>query len=439
MATRRAAAQTIIIVDSDLARARRLAALARQYKITCEILPDPDLLVSDDDAALVLLSVGNDLSSISWFKSRFPTLPLIVISSRDDRHHAVACFREGCDDFLSRSESDSELVARISHFLQCRCPKVTTAKSGAVEGVVGNSPEIKALRSFVGKLGPSKITTLITGPTGSGKEVAALALHRASRRVGGPLVALNCAAIPDALIEGELFGYEKGAFTGAAQAYPGKFALADKGTLFLDEIGELSASAQAKLLRAIDARQSYRLGGRVARSFDVRILAATNRDLQADMDAGRFRRDLYYRIAVAQIALPGLKERRLDIAPLAKHFVVELAGHNRRPPRICDDALGVLETHDWPGNARELKNIIELALLASEFGDVRACHLSDSIGSMRSKRPIAALPKTKPELLVRMLRECNGNKSEAAKRLNCSRMTLYRNIERYRLDGLIHQ
>ena len=303
--------------------------------------------------------------------------------------------------------------------------------------LVGESTELRQIREYTRRVAGSDITTLITGPTGSGKEVVALELHDQSQRRNGPLVAINCAAIPDELLEGELFGYERGAFTGATSAYPGKLALADGGTLFLDEIGELSLIGQAKLLRAIEARQCYRLGGRVPHSFDVRIITATNRDLEAEVTNGRFRNDLYYRVAVAQLQLTGLAERIADIGPLARHFLAELRPNAAGTlPTLSEEALQLLRSHDWPGNARELRNAMEVAMLSSsEQGIILPSDLPPAI-RQRTSMPCqlnpdsseASHPALSTNAIRQALRNCAGNKSAAARALGCSRMTIYRHL-----------
>jgi DNA-binding NtrC family response regulator len=325
------------------------------------------------------------------------------------------------------------------------CREAAAGDSHAVEDrrqsrIIGESEHIRTIRDHVGSLARFGVTTVITGPTGCGKEVVALDLHDRSLRRTGPLVALNCAAIPDELLEGELFGYEKGAFTGATRSYPGKLKLADGGTLFLDEIGELSPLGQAKLLRAIDTGSVYRLGARDPTSFDVRIIAATNRDLAEEVSAGRFRSDLYYRLAVAQVELWPLSRRRSDILPLARHFAHQVeTSHPVGPLQFSEAAQCALVSYFWPGNARELRNCIELAGLSSTDGVIDVGDLPRHVSGMqgaiapRSVEEVDA-PVTETELIRETIRGCEGNKSEAAKLLGWSRMTLYRKMARLGLS-----
>ena len=301
--------------------------------------------------------------------------------------------------------------------------------------LIGESEDLRRIRQYTRRVTDSDITTIISGPTGSGKEVVALEMHEQSRRSAGPLVAINCAAIPDELLEGELFGYEKGAYTGATSSHPGKLKLADKGTLFLDEIGELSLAGQAKLLRALETGEAYRLGSRVPTKFDIRIIAATNRDLYAEMAAGRFRSDLYYRIAVAKIELSPIAERRADILPIAQHFCQRIGGTKQHRLRFSDNARNAMLGYAWPGNARELRNCVELLVLTCSGREIRLTDLPDyvrqSAWPVRAERHCAETGSgDEQSRLMEALHLCGGNKSRAAEMLNCSRMTLYRKLAR---------
>jgi transcriptional regulator with PAS, ATPase and Fis domain len=301
---------------------------------------------------------------------------------------------------------------------------------------VGPSAAVSRIKSLVRKLSRSSSTTLIRGETGTGKELVALMLHRNSPRGDRPLVPINCAAIPEALIEGELFGYEKGSFSSASRAYPGKFRLADRGTLFLDEVGELSLPAQSKLLRAIESGEIYPLGSHHAHHVDVRIIAATNRDLEGDVARGAFRADLYYRLAVVQLAIPPLRERPEDILPVARSLLGRICAELRLPlPSLSGELVAALRRHRWPGNVREMRNALEHALVTAdsadmlEAGDLPANVAAPAAGAQGG---VAA----ERELLLRALAAAGGKKAGAARALNCSRMTLYRRLERAGLEGV---
>jgi DNA-binding NtrC family response regulator len=305
---------------------------------------------------------------------------------------------------------------------------------------VGTSEASCRLKQLIARLGAASVTTLINGETGTGKEIVALLLHRNSPRAAKPLVPINCAAIPEAMIEGELFGYEKGAFSSAVRSYPGKFGLADGGTLFLDEIGELSLSAQAKILRALEAKEVFPLGSMRPRRCDVRIIAATNRDLVQEVRAGRFRADLYYRLAVVRLDIPPLAARRSDIRGIAHYLVSELADEQGRPvPRIEDGTIAELERRDWPGNVRELRNALEHALVVSEDPAVlRSLDLPPALSAGQYALPISEAALNLPEAfaplsrdaVVDAIRLCHGQKAQAARMLRVSRTTLYRYLQR---------
>lgn len=298
--------------------------------------------------------------------------------------------------------------------------------------MVGRSEAFRSLCSFVDRLAPTRATVLITGETGTGKELIAAMVHNKSKRAGGPLVAINCAAIPDALLEGELFGYERGAFSGASVAYPGKLNLADRGTLLLDEVGELSLAAQAKLLRAIDTGEAYRLGARTPSRFDVRIIASTNRNLAQDVTDGKFRADLYYRLAVARLELPPLRVRIEDIAPIARQLLARIADEfGRTMLRLDETAIRRLERHSWPGNARELRNVLEVAVINSDSDCISSCHLPLASPGVSVPAPARTSPaRDEKRAILDALCQAGGNKRLAALALNCSRMTLYRRMSR---------
>ena len=349
----------------------------------------------------------------------------------------MQAIRAGASDFLCVGRSDAA-VARLEHYL--RLPRAG-ALAGE-RGFVGTSQAVAGIKALVGRLSRSGSTTLIRGETGTGKELVALMLHRNSRRSAGPLVPINCAAIPETLIEGELFGYEKGAFSSAERAYPGKFRLADGGTLFLDEVAELSLAAQSKLLRALESGEVFPIGSDRPVHVDVRIVAATNRDLKAEIARGAFRADLFYRLAVIQLWIPPLRERREDIEPIARALLATLSeelGLTR--PRLSAGLLEALRGHAWPGNVREMRNAIEHALVTAARADrLDAADLPDAIGGAcgaadEAVDPASPAPPGEREILLRALAMADGKKAKAARALNCSRMTLYRRLERAGVDG----
>ena len=298
--------------------------------------------------------------------------------------------------------------------------------------IVGVSPAICALRAYLPKVARSSATVLITGATGSGKERIAQAIHDVGPRAARPFVPINCAALPDALVESELFGHERGAFTGAVSASPGHFARADGGTLFMDEIGEMSWHAQAKLLRVLETHVVQPVGAGRPRPVDVRVIAATNQALETLVEAGRFRPDLYYRLNVARLVLPPLRERREDIPLLFRHAVNEMNTREHRTVGTADpELLGCLMAHDWPGNVRELRNLVESVFIDPPDGPVGLSHLPPVFQEMFSR--YRSGPASERDRLLLALEQTNWNKAEAAKTLKWSRMTLYRRLAKYRL------
>jgi transcriptional regulator with PAS, ATPase and Fis domain len=356
---------------------------------------------------------------------------------------------------VAASRRADEADARASR-LEARVRQLTEeldARSG-FQRVVGQSAQWRSVLTQATQVAATDSTVLLLGESGTGKEVAARFVHRASRRANGPFVALNCAALPEQLLEAELFGYERGAFTGAMQSKPGQLEQASGGTLFLDEVGEMSPSAQAKFLRVLQEREFQLLGGTRTLRTDTRIVAATNRDLLRAMEKGQFREDLYYRLNVFAIRLPSLRERRDDILPLTDAFLAEFGRALGRPPSgISKDARDALVGYHWPGNVRELRNVLERAailcdggLITSEYLALRPVEQTARVAPRADG--VAAKPASSNEapsqssdiksveraLIEKALREARFNKSEAAKALGLSRAQLYVRLKKYGLD-----
>jgi len=295
--------------------------------------------------------------------------------------------------------------------------------------MIGESPSIREIKSSISKVAATDCNVLVTGETGTGKELVAELIHKNSRRAEGPLICLNCAAIPDTLTESELFGYERGAFTGAYAAYEGKLKQADGGTVLLDEIGDMSLSAQAKLLRLLDKKPIQRVGGRRDVTIDLRVIAATNQDLEGLMAVGKFRRDLYYRLNVAHISLPPLRARKEDLPLLLRHFIGELNAQLTKQVRgISRELVERLLQYDWPGNIRELKNLTEACLLSLTAGVIELAHIPEQY---RTKLPGCSIDE-KASILSALF-STKWNKSKTAQKLHWSRMTLYRKLAKYHI------
>jgi len=312
--------------------------------------------------------------------------------------------------------------------------ETTDACDRAHVGAIGSSPAWLEAVAAAARVSRTEATVLLQGESGTGKEVVARLIHQVSPRRRGTFVAINCAALPEQLLESELFGYERGAFTGAQQPKAGHIELAARGVLFLDEVSEMSLTAQVKLLRFIEEREYQRLGGTRLQKADVRIIAASNRDLGDAVERGTFREDLLYRLQVFDIVLPPLRDRLSDIPLLAEQFLADSArGMNRRIPDLRDDALAVLLAHDWPGNVRELRNVLERAAILSD-GDIECRHLSirPKLRALSSPSDLSAVERGTIE---RVLLETGWNKSRAARRLGLTRTQLYGRLKRYGLEA----
>ena len=347
------------------------------------------------------------------------------------QHQRMEEERERLNEAQARARLLEERVASLRGALADRY---------AFERIIGRAPAHLTAIEQAKRVAPTETTVLITGESGTGKELVARAIHHASPRAEGPFVAVNCAALPDTLVESELFGHERGAFTGADRLKRGRFELATGGTLFLDEIGELAPAVQAKLLRVLQERQYERLGGTATLSADVRLIVATNRDLERAVVERRFRDDLYYRLAVFRVHLPALRDRGNDVLELAEHFVRELGGKVRKGDLgLSREARETLLAHSWPGNIRELQNAVERALIISDGGAIR----SDQLGILERAaaqadddvRVTESLAELERRVIADVLRREKGNKSRAAAALGISRMQLYTRLKRLGLDG----
>ncbi len=380
---RRALENKYRIAEAGSARAAR-EAIARER---------PDAILLD-----VVMPEEDGLSLLAWMRTQGLAQPVLVVTALDTAKTAVEALRAGASDYIVKGFDIEELRKRTANLV--RMTELTTENErlrrelvaeGEFGRMLGKSAAMRRVFEMANRVAPTDATVLILGESGTGKDLLAQEIHARSPRAEKPFVAVNCAALPENLIESELFGYEKGAFTGAAQQKKGKFELASGGTLFLDEIGDMNAVTQAKVLRALESRRIERLGGTQSVEVDVRVISATHRDLAAEIAAGRFREDLYYRLRVVTLELPPLRAHKEDIALLANAFLEMLGARHNRQKRLAPEAAALLERYDWPGNVRELKNALERSLIFAAGEAIGAAELPEEI---RKGTPMVAGGRT---------------------------------------------
>ncbi|MEZ5565130.1 MAG: sigma-54 dependent transcriptional regulator [Gammaproteobacteria bacterium] len=438
----------ILLVEDDATLREALAETLRLADYGVVTAADgTDALSILQDAAFSAVVTDYQMRPMDGFalltqiRELHPHLPVLLITAHGTIEHAVRCMLEGASDYLVKPFAAQVLVERLSQLIP------TTTDSP--HDVVIADPASVELVTLAGRVAPSDTTVLISGESGTGKEVVARLVHRMSTRADGPFVAVNCAAIPENMLEALLFGHEKGAFTGAHESRPGKFEQAQNGTLLLDEISEMDIGLQAKLLRVLQEKEVDRIGSRRPTPLNVRVVATTNRDLRAQVASGHFREDLYYRLSVFPLIAPPLRDRPADIVPLARHFLQKAAGGNRPALILAEDAIEALGNHTWPGNVRELQNLLQRAAILCSGGLVRARDLR-----LESLPTVPTLPATTPvasstdqlllqenmhavegDLIIDALRRA-PSRQQAADWLGISPRTLRYKIARLRSNGI---
>jgi two-component system response regulator AtoC len=435
----------ILIVDDENNVRRVLSTLLEQAGFATTRAESGDIaldLVRSQDPDLILTDLkmpGMDgMQLLEQLQHAFPEIPVIMLTAHGTVENAVEAMRRGAHDFITKPFDKDQVVELVNKALgQARSARLESRgplAEGAPCGFVGQSAGIQKLRTMIKKVAPTAATVLIHGETGTGKELVAEALHAHSKRADGPIIKINCGALPESLVESELFGHEKGAFTGADRAKPGRFELADGGTLFLDEIGELPRDAQVKILRVLQDQVVDRVGGTEPHKVDVRLIAATHRDLEQDVAAGRFREDLFYRLKVIELSVAPLRERPDDIPLLLDHFLGRHATRlERARPEVDPGVHSVLQAHRWPGNVRELENAVERAILLSESSTLSAADFGfeQESATAASKAPSTLKEASRAAAAgaeLRMIREAleitGDNVTHAADRLGLSRRGL---------------
>ncbi|HEY6465536.1 MAG TPA: sigma-54 dependent transcriptional regulator [Candidatus Acidoferrales bacterium] len=443
--------RTVLIVDDEpAARYGVRRALEPAYKlIEAGTAAEARLAFSASPPDLVLLDVvmpGEDgIAILRWMRASGHEAPVLMVSALDTAKTAVEALQSGAADYIVKGFDIAELRARVANLLRVadlgaeneRLRRELIA-DGHFGRMIGAAPAMRRVFEMAERAAKTDATILILGESGTGKDLLAQEIHARSPRAAKQFVAVNCAALPENLIESELFGYEKGAFTGAAQQRKGKFELASGGTLFLDEIGDMSAVTQAKVLRAIENRVIERLGGTQPIEVDVRLLSATHRDLPAEIGAGRFREDLYYRLRVVTMELPALRGHKDDVPGLVEAFIAQLGARHGRKLRVSRDAMESLLRYDWPGNARELRNVIERSVVLAAGNEVLLTDLPEEVrqghaplSNRDGEAPFLGEPdfreakrKFEIEYLMRRLKKHQWNVSETADEMGLHRQSL---------------
>ena len=454
----------VLVVDDEANLRKVLATMLRRTGYDVTVAADgeqglaeflkygADIVVTD----LVMPKMGG-MELLRSVNSSNPDVPVIIITAHGTVDSAVEAIKLGAFDYITKPFDQTEIQSVIAkaartHDIAQRNVRVDGRARAAI---VGESEEMQEIFRIIEKVADTPSTVLITGESGTGKELIATALHEGSSRRNKPLIRINCAAIPKDLMESELFGYERGAFTGAVTSKPGRFELADGGTLFLDEIAEIPVEMQVKILRALQESEFERVGGIRTTRVDVRLIAATNRDLQIEIEAGRFRKDLYYRLAVVPIVLPSLRERQSDIPKLTLHFIEKYNRRlNKKIEGISNDAMEYLRTYPWPGNIRELENLMERILLFADGPTIMEKDLPEQIRQAAaqaapsgSTAPVDSAPaetglkdivrmkaaELERDLIAKALEETGGNVTRTARLLQISRKSLQTKMKEFGL------
>ncbi len=448
--------KTILVVDDEESICRSLAGILSDegYRVLTVGSGEEALKVIEEELPdLVLLDIwlpGIDgIETLKVIKRDYPQMQVVIMSGHGTIETAVKATKLGAFDFLEKPLSLEKMVLVINHALDLvrleEENRLLKQKFPQDYELTGESRLILELKETISIVAPTNAWILIMGENGTGKELVARAIHKQSKRARRPFIEVNCAAIPEDLIESELFGHEKGAFTGATSAKKGKFDLANEGTLFLDEVADMSLKAQAKILRILQEKKFERVGGTKVIDTDVRVIAATNKDLEKEMEAGRFRQDLYYRLHVIPLTVPPLRERKDDIPLLVQRFLKEFSlKEGVENKAITEEALDRLMQHDWPGNVRELKNIIERLVIMTSDSVIRSEDippfikptvqdiLEEEILSLDSFR--TARVEFEKRFIARKLKETEGNISRTADLIGLERSNLHRKIKSYGLE-----
>lgn len=451
----------ILIIDDDRGLRVSLSAFLEKKgysTLTAATAQEGLEIIENNTVDLVLLDIrmpGMDgITALKKIKEINSDLNVIIITGYGSIETAVEAMKEGAVDYVTKPFNLKELSSKIETSLKIKYMVIKNKLDEREEegresfsNLIGKSKQMQEVYELIAKIARKDVTVLILGESGVGKEMVAKAIHQNSQRKDGPFIKVNCAALPDQLLESELFGYEKGAFTGAGRQKKGMFELADGGTIFLDEIGDMSLATQAKILRVLQEHEFQRLGGEETIRVNVRVLAATNIDIQQAIERGKFREDLYYRLNVVRINMPPLRERPEDIPLLTNEFIKEYnQKHNKEINGVAPDAMRLLMSYDWPGNVRELKNICEQAVVLNDSNVITAADLPVEIrgkgfnlDANQSNQSLKDITKNltseiERKIITETLEETGWNRNETAQKLGITPRTLYNKIKEYKIE-----
>ena len=441
----------ILIVDDDESHRLMLKAVLSDdsYEITeASDGKEAVALAEKIDYGLILMDIRmqemSGIDALKIIKARKPDIPVLLMTAYASVKSAVEALKLGAIDYLTKPLDIQELKHAITGAIAETKKEIVAEKD--FQGIIARGKAMKEIFETVMKIAPTDATVLISGESGTGKELIANAIHQKSKRLDKPFIKVNCAALTETLLESELFGHEKGAFTGAISKKEGRFELADKGTIFLDEIGDMSPATQAKVLRVLQEQEFERVGGTKTLKVDVRVIAATNKELDKEIKTGRFRDDLFYRLNVVTIHMPSLRKRMEDIIPLSDHFLRHYKEKNNKTIKgLHPEALSLMQSYNWPGNVRELENAIERAVIMSRGEYIAPSDLPIAIqsypsfdsplskGGQRGVETGATIKDVEKNLILKTLRETNGNRTKASSILGITRRTLLNKIKEYNI------
>ena len=448
--------KSVLVVDDDHAHRVMLRTLISGWEYLVEEADDGETAIAavhEKAFDLILMDIRmikvSGLEALAEIQKYNPAIPIIIMTAYSSVETAVTALKNGAYDYLTKPLDFDELRLVMARAVdhrhlkeENRLLKERLGDQFNTQNIIGRSQVMAKLLETVAQVAPSEATVMVTGESGAGKELIAGAVHYNSPRKDGPFVKMNCAAVTETLLESELFGHEKGAFTGAHKRKEGKFRQADGGSLFLDEVGEMSLSMQVKLLRALQEMEFFRVGGEELIKVNVRVIAATNKDLLQEVEAGRFREDLYYRLNVVTLAVPSLADRREDIPLLARHFLERFSEKNHKKIKgFSPHAMDQMLRYTWPGNVRELMNAVERAVVMSRAELIQPDDLPPEIQNRQQEDPVdfslkiwdegVSLEEMEKATIIKTLESTAGNKSEAARRLGITRKTLRKKLKGY--------